>query len=265
MSCSAARQLDLLGYGDSPAHRLDGRVKILLALIFVTCVTSFPKYEIAGLIPYFLAPVALGALGGVSARLVGRLLLFAAPFAALVGLFNPLLDRAPVALPGGGVVAAGWLSFASILLRFVLTVSLLLVLTATTSWPGLLHALEQLRVPRVFITQLHILHRYLFVLAEEADQLGHARALRDPARRHPRPRVAAHLLGALLWRTSERAERIYFAMKARGFQGAWPRRAATAFRWSDAIALAAGAGFCVALRLWPAATSFGRLILREAG
>lgn len=259
MSCSNARQLDLLGYGDTWVHRADSRIKVVFVLIYMACVTSFPKYTVAALVPYFLLPVLLGAAGRVPPGLLLRMLAAASPFAILVGAFNPWLDPATMTV-GPWTIGAGWLSFLSILLRFSLTVSMLLVLTATTSWPGLMHGLAGLRVPRAFVTQLHLLFRYLFVLVEESDRLGHARQLRAPSRRLPGLKAAGHMLSALLWRTWERSDRVYCAMKARGFQGDFPRSRPDHIKASDAALLLAGTGACLAARLLPITDWLGQTL-----
>ena len=82
-------------------------------------------------------------------------------------------------------VAGGWISFLSILLRFVLTVSAAIVLVAVTGIHSLCAALEKLGVPRALVTQLLVLYRYLFVLLDEAGRMDRARALRSL--RPPRP------------------------------------------------------------------------------
>ena len=120
---------------------------------------------------------------------------------------------------GGVAISVGWVSFASILLRFALTVSAALLLVAGTGMHPLCAALGRLGVPRVFTVQLLFLHRYIFVLAGEADAHGHrARAARRRARAHALA-VYASLLGHLLLRAFERARRIHLAMLARGFDG----------------------------------------------
>ena len=75
-------------------------------------------------------------------------------------------------------IGCGWISFASILLRFTLTVTAALTLIATTSFTGICMALEKMGCPRVFALQLLFLYRYLFVLVDEASRLIRARALR---------------------------------------------------------------------------------------
>ncbi len=251
MSESAARGLDRLGYGDSAAHRLDARAKLGATAVFVLCVASFPKYEVAGLLPFLLFPVALALAGGVPARPVLRLLAAASPFALLVAAWNPLLDRAPHALAPGVTLPGGVLSFASVVLRFLLCTGAALVLVATTSLPRLLRALEQLRVPRPFVAQVQLLYRYLFLLVDEARRVSLARALREPGRRLPRLGTGKRMLAALLARTWERGDRIYLCMKVRGFDGRLPALSPARFAARDALFLSASAAACLALRVAP--------------
>jgi len=51
--------LDTLSYKNTLVHRLDPRVKILVSFIFILFVVSFPKYELAGLIPFLFLPSLL--------------------------------------------------------------------------------------------------------------------------------------------------------------------------------------------------------------
>ena len=261
MTESAARWIDRLGYGNSPVHRLDARAKLGATAAFVVCVASFPKYEVAGLVPFLALPVLLAALGRVPARPVVRLLVATSPFALLVAAWNPLLDRAPRALVLGVTVPGGVLSFASVVLRFVLCTGAVLVLVATTSMPALLRALTQLRLPRPFVAQVQLLYRYLFLLVDEARRMSEARALREPHRKMPRLGTGRRMLASLLWRTWDRGERVYLCMKARGFDGSLPALAPARFALGDALFLAVVVVACVAARALPLARWLGAAAL----
>jgi cobalt/nickel transport system permease protein len=212
------RSLDLLAARDTPLARIDARAKLATTLAFIVTVVSFDRYAVAALLPLALYPVVLAVLGEVPAAALGRKLLYAAPFALMVGLANPLLDRAPLLVAGDLAIAGGWISFASILLRFVLTVGAALVLIAGTGMHTLCAALARLGAPRVFVAQLLFLYRYAFVLGGEAARTSTARRLRG-AGRPLSLAVYATLAGHLLLRAFERAQRIHWAMLARGFEG----------------------------------------------
>ncbi|HZZ85293.1 MAG TPA: energy-coupling factor transporter transmembrane component T [Anaeromyxobacteraceae bacterium] len=261
MSLVAARALDRLGYADSPLHRRDARAKLLVCAAFVLGVSSFPRYELAGLLPFFLVPAALAAFGRVPLRPVLGLVLAASPFAILVGLANPFLDTRVAARVAGVAVSGGLLSFASILLRFALCTSTLLLLVATTPMPRLAAGLRRLGSPAALTVQVQMLYRYLFLLVAEGERLSAARLLREPGRRLPRFATARGMLSMLLHRTWERGDRVHRCMQVRGFQGELPTLAAARFGTADALFLAAGVGFCAAARVLPLARWAGEAFL----
>lgn len=211
--------LDTLAARRSAIHRLDPRAKLIVTLIFVGTVVSFGKYEISALLPCLLFPLTLVLLADLPLGLLLKKLLLAAPFALFIGLFNPLLDRQILMQLGPLDISGGWISFASLLLRFALTVFAALTLIATTGFTGVCMALERLGAPRALVPQLLFLHRYLFVLVDEALRMARARALRSFHGRGMGLKVAGHMAGQLLLRTLDRAQRIHQAMLCRGFDG----------------------------------------------
>lgn len=211
--------LDLLSYQNTSVHRLDPRVKVLTTALFIVTVVSFNKYEISGLIPLIIYPVILITLGNVPPIYVLKKVLIAAPFALLVGLFNPFMDREILLYIGPVGISAGWISYLSILIRFFLTVSAAVILIATTGFNAVCLALERLGVPNVFAVQLLFLYRYIFVMAEEGSRMARARALRSFGGKGMGFRVFTFLVGQLLLRTFDRAQRIHRAMLCRGFDG----------------------------------------------
>jgi cobalt/nickel transport system permease protein len=211
--------LETLSYQQTPLHRLDPRAKLLTTLAFIIAVVSYGKYEITGLLPFFLYPVVLVAVGNLPPLYLARKILLAAPFAFFIGIFNPLLDRTILVHLGPIGISGGWVSFASIMLRFLLTVSAALILIAATGLNGVCLALEKIGVPRIFVVQLLFLYRYIFVLTEEALRLVRARSLRSFQGRGLGFKVFSSMIGQLLLRTLDRAGRIHLAMLSRGFDG----------------------------------------------
>jgi len=211
--------LDTLSYKNTFVHRLDPRVKILTSFIFILFVVSFPKYELSGLMPFFVYPVFLLTAGDIPLRAIAKKVLFISPFAIFIGIFNPLFDTNVVLTVFGIPVTGGWISFLSIIIKFILTVSTALLLIATTSFPGICEALERLKLPRVFVIQLLFLYRYLFVFLEEALKTIRAREARSFGKRGKEMKTFIKLISVFLIRTVERAEKIYQAMLSRGFRG----------------------------------------------
>lgn len=212
-------RLDRLAAQNTSVHRLDPRAKVVTTLAFLVCVVSFGKYQVLAMLPFVIFPIALATEGDLPLGYLARKLFIVAPFAVVVGMFNPLLDRAVMVQIGSFGLSGGWISFASILLRFALTTSAALVLIGTTSFNGVCMALERLGAPDVFATQLLFLYRYIFVLGEEAMSMARARALRSFGGRGMGMHVYGLMLGHLLLRTYDRAQRVYLAMLSRGFDG----------------------------------------------
>jgi cobalt/nickel transport system permease protein len=214
------RRLDQFARADTPIHRLDARAKVLVTLVFVVVVASFDRYAVAALLPFFIFPIVVAALGGLPTAYLARNVAVAIPFALTIGLFNPLFDRQVVFELGSLPVTGGWLSCASIVVRALLTVSAAIILVGVTGFPAVCEALERLGMPKVFAMQMQFLYRYVFVLSEDASRGARALALRSGGRQ-PRPRVVASLVGSLLLRTWQRSDRIHLAMLARAYNGAF--------------------------------------------
>ncbi len=85
----------------------------------------------------------------------------------------------------------------------------------------LLVTLRRLRVPAVIVAILGFMNRYVFVVWDELDRLRTARQMRSFGHSGliARWESLAQLLGMLLIRSFNRAERIHGAMEARGWDG----------------------------------------------
>jgi cobalt/nickel transport system permease protein len=189
---------------ESPIHRAPAPAKIATAAALVlTCVA-----------------VPLGAswvFGVVAAALVVVAWTSRIPAAFILGrllLLEPLVvGVAALALlqPHGARVVL------SIVLRSTLCLATMILLTNTTPFAELLGTLRRLRLPALLITVLALMYRYLFVLIDEAERMQRARRSRTFSRLRSWPSLAS-LVGLLFVRSTERAERIYAAMCARGWR-----------------------------------------------
>ncbi len=251
--------IDQLSYKDTFVHRLDPRAKLIATLFFLFTVISFSKYEIAALLPFFLYPMLLMTIGEIPFMFILRKVILVSPFAVFIGIFNPLLDTGEVMI-NGLAVSAGWISFLSIMLKFTLTVSTALLLIATTSFPGVCHGLRRLGLPSLFVSQLSFLYRYIFVLMEETMRIVRARNMRSYGERGKGMKVFVRIVGTLFMRTVERAERIYFAMLARGFQGDMPMLKRFRIKTADVIFIVFVLTFLYVFRFYPATQMLGRLV-----
>lgn len=259
-SCLEMGQMDELGRLDTPLHRLDARVKSVTVLLFVITVMSFSRYRIADLMPLFLFPFALIGIGRLPVSAILKKVAVAAPFALFVGIFNPLFDHQTVQVFGAREISAGWFSFASILIRFVLTVSAALILIASTGIHRLCAGLERMKVPSLFAVQILFLYRYLFVIGEEGLRMTRSVQIRSAGPGKPTLRTYGSLAGTLLIRSMDRAQRVYLAMVSRGFDGQVRMLHTSRPGLRDALFLFGWSAFFVLVRFWSPAALIGRQI-----
>ncbi len=257
--------LDTLSYRDTVLHRLDPRAKLVAVLAFIAAVVSFPKYEIAGLLPFSLFPVIFFSLGNIPVGFIMKKVLVVSSFAVFIGIFNPLIDRQVFTHLLGLPISGGWVSFTSIMLKFLLTITTALLLIATTSFPGICHALQKIGLPAIFVAQLLFLYRYLFVLVEETMKIVRARNMRSFGHKGSGVKSFVSLVGTLFLRTIERAERVYQAMLSRGFTGKIETTKAFRFSPADAAFLLATGTLLYWFRLHDVVGSLGRFSMRLLG
>jgi cobalt/nickel transport system permease protein len=191
---------------DSPVHRLPAAAKLAAALAVVAAVLLVPQSR----------PALLGAIAAILLIVAG---LSRIPWPFLVrrvAILEPfVLGVAALALLGPG----GWRLFAFLAARCTICLLAMVLLANTTPFADLLRVLKRLRVPALMVTTLALMYRYLFVLADEAQRMSRARASRTfIAKRSWAWRISATVVSQLFIRASERAERIYDAMCARGWQ-----------------------------------------------
>ena len=190
----------------SPVHRLHTAVKLATAICVIVAMVAVPFSS-----AWFFV-VAAGLLLIVSA-------LSAIPWSFI---FKRLLLLEPLAL-GIAVMALfqpnGTMIFLSIVTKSTLCLFTVILLSNTTPFGELLGVLSRIGVPRILITILALMYRYLFVLIDEGERLARARMSRTfSMNRVRRWQALASLIGQLFVRSTERAERIYAAMTARGWK-----------------------------------------------
>lgn len=254
--------LDRLSYKDTFIHNIDARVKLLATLLYVVIVVSFPKYAISSLIPFLLFPIVFMTLGEIPVSYVAKRILIVSPFIFFVAIFNPILDRNIAFELYGIPISYGFLSFFSILIKFALTVSSIIILVATTSFAGLCFAMRYFKVPEIFVNQLLFLYRYIFVLSEEAMRMIRARDMRSFGKKGTEIRFFVKLVGNLLIRSLNRAERIYYAMLSRGFNGSMPYRKRRNIKVVDIVFLFVVGGMLYFLKFYNPVQMIGKFFIR---
>lgn len=187
-------------------HRLPAEPKLAAALGLVLTVVLVPRGQWAVLLAVAILLAALVVASRISWWFLLKRMLLLEPL--VLGVAGLML------LQPDGLARCAWaMGKANLCLLATM------LLSQTTPATELLRVLQRLRVPWLFITTLALMHRYLFVLADESERMRRARASRTfTAQKHFQWHTLATVVGQLFVRASERAERIYNAMCARGWK-----------------------------------------------
>ncbi|HCT76675.1 MAG TPA: cobalt ECF transporter T component CbiQ [Micromonosporaceae bacterium] len=207
----------------SLVHHLAPETKIVAALAFTIVVVATPRERVVAFGAYALLVLALTIVARVPALWLAKRSLIELPFVA-TALLLPFFATGPkVDLLGLSLAVDGLWGGWNILIKGTLGVLIALLLTATTSARDLLVGLDRLRTPQA-ITQIALfMLRYLEVLADEARRMRIARISRlDDPRFLWQLKGFATGLGTLFLRAFERGERVYLAMRSRGYTGRLP-------------------------------------------
>jgi cobalt/nickel transport system permease protein len=198
--------LDRYSRLDSPLHRVSAGYKAAIAMLLLSLIAVLPPST-------FWWPSAIGvvlatalAASRVPVAFVAKRLLLLEPFVLAVGGLALLQHD-------------GTERFLWITIRSTLSLVAVILLSSTTPFHELLAVLRRLRVPAVLVSTLTMMYRYLFILSDELQRKSRARQSRSfTARRSRGWRLPASALGQLFLRSMDRADRIYQAMTARGWQ-----------------------------------------------
>ena len=208
---------------ESPVHALDGRVKIAIffSIVFVSLSTPADAFWCFGF--YALVIFVFVVLSKVPFWFYAKRVLFFFPFIFLMTVLMLFISE-----DGSGyfdffgirIYTKGALAAWNIWAKSIISVSSLLVLSATTPFAALMRAFRSFHVPKIFTDLASFTYRYIFIIPDEAMRMkraGDSRAYRPRWVWHSK--TVGHIIGVLLLRSYERSERIYAAMCARGFNG----------------------------------------------
>lgn len=253
---SAIAELEGARRTDAPLSTVDPRALLLVTIIYLAALLSLSLHSVANLILFSLYPVVSASMSPVNFGRVFRKSLYALPFVALIGIFNPIYNHRGALSVGEITISQGWIEFFSITLRGLLSVQSVLIAVYSAGFIRLCRGMQQMRMPAMFAVQLMLVYRYTFVLLREARDMQMAREARSFGRTSYPPKMWGVFIGQLLLRTAERSRRIYRAMLARGFDGRVPMLNAGKWHTSDTLYLAVWTALIAAGRLTDASTLF---------
>ena len=222
---------------DSPLHRLPPEVKIAATLLFTIIVVITPREHFRAFLAYAVLVAAVAAIARVRPGWLAKRATIELPF-VLLALWLPFAGQGErITWLGLSLSVDGLYGAWNIAAKGTLGVLASLLLAATTSMRDLIIGLDRLRVPSVFTQIATFMLRYLDILAEDARRMRIARLSRGYDQRFLwQAKAFAVGVGALFLRSFERGERVYLAMRSRGYTGRLPRTgaspSATASQWA---------------------------------
>jgi len=211
----------------TPFLSISDHTALILSAMFLLFVLSVPKYNIPAVISYASFPLLLITAADLPVKPLLHRLLLLSPFVLIMAAANPWLDRRPFLDLFGITVSGGVISGLVLVLKTMVAMTALQLLTHLVPFNRLAFALKGVGVPELFVTQLLLVYRYSFLLAEEARSMKKARDMRSFGGKGKGLFTTAKLIGSLLIRTTSRAEKIYMAMTARGFHSGFVEKKAT--------------------------------------
>ena len=209
---------------ESPIHALDSRVKLIAALAFVILVVLTPDGWFLSFAIYSLLVGAAILASRVPPVYILKRSLTIMPFALAVSVFIPFVTPGAAlwtfhAGPlSGQVTGEGLVRFFSLSLKALLSFFATISLAATTPFGELMKAAGALGLPAKMVVVLSFMYRYLFIIIDEAAHMILARDLRGAGGKSLLL-ASGGIVGALLVRSFEHAEKLYYAMLLRGYTG----------------------------------------------
>jgi len=241
--------LERLSSGNSYVHRLHPTAKLLTAAVFIITVASFDRYAFGQLVPYIFYPAVLTALSETPYLTLLKRFLLTLPFCLFAGISNVFFDNAPAFGIGRVTVSYGFISLFTILFKAYLCVMAVLLLVSVTPLSEITYSMRRVRMPYILTVTFETVYRYIGVLLEEAYSMHIAYSLRSARKKGVHIGDMGSFLGQLLLRSLDRADRVYNAMKCRGYALRALARTTRKFERKDWVYCGVSCFLCIAFRV----------------
>lgn len=223
--------------GDSTLHRLDPRVKIIVAILFSVIVALTDKYTLlTGGLLFAVGAVVVAHLR--AKEIISRLL-------AVNSFIFLLWLMLPFTFPGKNIYTLGSLNISQEGIKYALLITIKsnaiilagIALLSTSSIFNLVHALRHLHFPDKLTQLFFFTYRYTQTIHCEYIRLNNAIKIRGfkPRTNFHTYRTYAYLIGMMLVRSYDRSKRVYNAMLCRGFKGKFWTLNHFVFKKSDVV------------------------------
>ena len=184
---------------DNFLNNIHALAKLFVTVLYVCMVTSFPKYNVTGLVEMIIYPLIIFNLGDIKfGKCIKRIRLIL-PLICIIGIFNPFFDRNVLMIKG------------------ILTVIAIYILIITTTIDRVCMALRKIHIPEIIVMIIQLIYRYINVLLKETKRIVEAYSLRAPGQKGINFKAWGSLPGQLLLRSIDRATDVHNSMSLRGY------------------------------------------------
>jgi cobalt/nickel transport system permease protein len=257
--------LEWLSKGNSCVHKLHPTAKLAVTMFFIMTVASFDRYATGRLVPYIFYPALMMALSETPYAMLLKRFLIALPFCLFAGIANIVFDRTAAFAIGAVTVSYGTVSLFTLLFKTYLCVMAVLLSVSVTPFSEITDAMRRMRIPGIFVVVFEMTYRYVGVLFSEAYSMHTAYILRGAGLRGIAIKDMGVFVGQLLLRSIDRADRVYNAMRCRGYAARMARRNGRKAELQDIIFGVAVCLLCAVFRVIDVNALFADMIRRVAG
>lgn len=251
--------IDTLASRNQWINNLHPLVKVFVFIFYIVTVVSFQKYDITGLVGMIVFPLAIFILAEIPFLASLKRLRIILPLVCLIGIFNPFFDTQRLQL-GSITVRAGIISMITLIIKGMLTVFASYLLIVTTNIEKICYALRLVHCPKIIVTEILLIYRYITVFMQEVGKVTRAYSMRAPKHKGIHFKAWGSLAGSILLRSVDRAQAIFDSMCMRGYNGNFAYIGTKQkFRTADAIFLVIWTVAFILFRKFPVIIILGNL------
>ncbi|MGC9517534.1 MAG: cobalt ECF transporter T component CbiQ [Methanomicrobiales archaeon] len=218
-------QIDWEAGKESFMNSLDGRIKLISALLIIIYAVSSTNLIILGIMEIYL--LILISLSNVTPKYALKRIALILPFGGFIALIQPFFQPGNIIWTG----PFGWLHItdyglffgALLLLRVTVSVTSIVFLSSSTSMQDLVSSAQRLGVPHQLAMLLNLTVRYLFFFYDQLTNILNAQATRCFdifSKKTPykwRLKKVGETITMMFLRAFEQGETVYLSMMSRGY------------------------------------------------
>lgn len=223
MNIMEAVDLDVISGQDSPIHNLEGRTKLIFALIIIFyCVYST---QLLGPVILEIFLLVMIYLANLSYKTCFKRIFLLLPFAGFIIVFQPFVHTGNIIWQGPWSwlhITDFGLNWAIILsVRLVVCLTAIVLLSSTSPMQEIVQSLRKLGMPRDIAMILSIMVRFLFIFIDELESIRISQKSRNfniHSKVTPykwRVKQVGYTIGMMFIKAYEKGETAYFSMMAR--------------------------------------------------